>query len=87
MRRPGGGCPEKLKGIVGDMYDVAIKYKKDSLMSDTFGMEIDNTIKHVYEDVFGLGWSERLAAKYSKGRIRKFENRLWIIKKAIDDNK
>ena len=32
MRRPGGGCPEKLKGIVGDMYDVAIKYKKDSLM-------------------------------------------------------
>ena len=87
MRRPGGGCPEKLKGIVGDMYDVAIKYKKDNIMADTFGMEIDNTIKHVYEDVFGLGWSERLAAKYSKGRIRTFENRLWRIKKAIESNK
>lgn len=45
MRKPGGGCPDILKGLTGEMFDIGLRYKKDKVMSKQFGYEIDNVIK------------------------------------------
>ena len=87
MKRPGGGCPDINKTLHGKMGKIALEYKNDKVMKDSFGMEIDNVIKKVYEDVFDMPWDARTAVDYSKGRLRTFENRLWRVKKAIKQNK
>lgn len=87
MRKPGGGCPDILKGLTGEMFDIGLRYKKDKVMSKQFGYEIDNVIKKVYEDVFDVPFDARHAVNYTKGRLRTFENRLWRIKDAIKNDK
>ena len=86
MKRPGGGCNFN-KTLRGDMNKVALSYSRSKTMKKAFGMEIDNVVKKVYEDVFDMPWDARSAVDYTKGRIRTFENRLWRVKNAIKQDK
>ena len=86
MKRPGGGCNFN-KTLRGDMNKVALSYARSKTMKKAFGMEIDNVVKKVYEDVFDMPWDARSAVDYTKGRIRTFENRLWRVKNAIKQDK
>tara|TARA_R100000742_G_C4279408_1_gene103891 strand:- start:258 stop:3095 length:2838 start_codon:yes stop_codon:yes gene_type:complete len=86
MKRPGGGCNFK-KTLRGDMNKVALSYTKNETMKKAFGMEIDNVVKKVFEDVFDMPWDARSAVDYTKGRIRTFENRLWRVENAIKQDK
>ena len=86
MKRPGGGCNFN-KTLRGDMNKVALSYSRSKTMKKAFGMEIDNVVKKVYEDVFDMPWDARSAVDYTKGRIRTFENRLWRVKNAFKQDK
>ena len=86
MQRPGGGCPELLKTLTGEMFSIAKTYAGDKVMKKQFGIEIDNVVKKIYEDVFDVPFEARSAVEYTKGRLRTFENRLWRVKKAIESD-
>ena len=60
MKRPGGGCNFN-KTLRGNMNEVALSYARSKTMKKAFGMEIDNVIKKVYEDVFDMPWDARSA--------------------------
>ena len=85
MNTPGKACD--IDGLKKEMWDIGSKFLSDDNIKNRFGLEADNVVKTIYEDVFDINFENRNAITYTKGTLKTFQRRLNRVKKAVEKDK